>query len=213
MNESSTIVTTLTSYFVDRRLHRLSSSTGLALPMEFSIDDIAQYESMVAYMQTHPELYTDIEKSEAYGRLGIVYFYTGQYAPAIHAFEESVGCRFMLKPDKTIGQIYILLGISYYRIRNFHLADKYFDQAANISKVDAVLASMGLCNSAITKYQLKDTKRSFQKANEAVKLMASIDSNQNTEAVSLFRSRVIRNLFLIVFEYCSSADLSVSEES
>ena len=164
------------------------------LRMEYSTGDVAQYESMVEYIQSNPELYTDIEKSEAYGRLGIVYYYIGNYASAIHAFEESVGYRFMLKPDKTIAQIYILLGISYYRSGDFHLADKNFEQAGNMAKVDAVLASMGLCNGAITKYQLKDTKRSFQKANEAIKLMASIDSEQSTEPVSFLDKEIATNL-------------------
>ena len=152
--------------------------------MEYSAGDIAQYESTVEFIQAHPELYTDIEKSEAYGRLGIVYFYTGQYASAINTFEESVRFRFMMKPDKTMGQVFILLGISYYRSGNFNLADKYFDLAGNIAKVDGELASIGLCNGAITKFLLKDTKRSFQKAHEAIKLMVSIDSSQTTESVS-----------------------------
>ena len=153
--------------------------------MEYSIEDIAQYENAVSYIQSQPELYTDIEKSEAFGRLGIVYFYTGQYSLATSRFEESLGYRYMMKPDRNILQIYLLLGISHYRQGNIIQADKYFDLASNTSKIDAELASMGLCNSAITKFMLKDTKRSFQKANEAIKLMSSIDPSMKTDKVCL----------------------------
>jgi tetratricopeptide (TPR) repeat protein len=151
--------------------------------MEFSTEDLLQYEGLVTYLESHPDQYTDIETSECYGRLGIAYFYTGSYAKAISQFDKCFGCRHMIKTDKMVAQIYVLLGISSYRLGDLERAERSFEMATTFRKIDEEICCMAMCNYALTKFQLHDSKKAILKAHEAIKFASTIYLNETSKEV------------------------------
>ena len=154
--------------------------------MEFSAEDIIQFEHQVKYVMDHATLYADQEKCEAFARLGIANFFGGQYTKAITALEEALKYRNVAKPDKYIVFVYVLLGNIFFRCNDLNRSEKHFKSAIMLRKVDEGLACIALSNTAVIKVTLNNMKSASEKASEAIK-MASRLYPPSSEEVSLIK--------------------------
>lgn len=137
--------------------------------MEFSLDEVSLFENFIVYMTGNPTLYTEIEKSEAFIRIGVAYYFTGQFQKASAAFDAALSTRASLKADSNTAQVHILLGICYFRCGNTNNAEKHLETATSMRKIDEEIACLALANLAVLKCAVQQYKKAIQKANEALK--------------------------------------------